>query len=52
MVNQRMDDWWFYYNRSILQPPKNLEKLYASQGSRKKEDKNADLFKLRKNTLL
>ena len=52
MVNQRMNDWWLRYNRSILQPPKNLEKLYAPQGSRKKVDKNANSFELRKNTLL
>jgi hypothetical protein len=30
----KTNDWWFYYDHSILQPPKNLEKLYAPQGSR------------------
>ena len=25
MVNQGMNDWWFCYNRSILQPSKNLK---------------------------
>jgi hypothetical protein len=29
MVNQRANNLWFCYNRSILQPPKNLEKLKA-----------------------
>ena len=52
MVNQGMNDWWFCYNRSILQTPKNLKKLYALQGSRRRVDKNANLFELQKNTLL
>jgi hypothetical protein len=34
MVNQRTNDWWFYYNRSILQPPKYMETLYAPHVSR------------------